>query len=477
MTRKICIHAHFYQPARENPWLEEIEIEDTAYPCHNWNERISAECYTPNTAARVLGPEGKIRDIVNNYAWISFNFGPTLLSWLERYRPSTYEAILEADRESRRRFSGHGGAIAQPYNHTILPLASREDKLTQVVWGIRDFEKRFGRVPEGMWVPEMAVDYPTLEVFAEQGIAFSILDPHQVARVRDDEGSPWKEVSPETFDCTRPYRCRLPSGRSIALFFRDARVSEEVGFGDLLRDGKSFAGRLISRFTPGPEEDQLVHIATDGETFGHHKKFGDMALAYCLRTLEGGNPGTLTVYGEYLEHHPPRQEVEILENTSWSCCHGLGRWKGACECGTGKHPEWSPDWRTSLRLAMDMLQENLTLLYEKEMAKYASDPWKVRNEAISIILDRSDENVESFLGSWMSRPLAPDEKVRVLKLLEIQRNAMLMYTSCGWFFDDIAGIEPVQVMRYAGRAMQTGGGLWRNKSGRKIPGYSPGCPG
>jgi alpha-amylase/alpha-mannosidase (GH57 family) len=454
MTRKICIHAHFYQPARENPWLEEIEIEDTAYPCHNWNERISAECYTPNTAARVLGPEGKIRDIVNNYAWISCNFGPTLLSWLEKYRPSTYQAILEADRESRRRFSGHGSAIAQPYNHTILPLASREDKLTQVVWGIRDFEKRFGRVPEGMWLPEMAVDYPTLEVFAEQGIAFSILDPHQVARVRDDDGSPWKEVSSETFDCTRPYRCRLPSGRSIALFFRDARVSEEVGFGDLLRDGKSFAGRLISRFTPGPGEDQLVHIATDGETFGHHKKFGDMALAYCLRTLEGGNPGTLTVYGEYLEHHPPRQEVEILENTSWSCCHGLGRWKGACECGTGKHPEWSPDWRTSLRLAMDMLQVNLTLLYDKEMAKYASDPWKVRNEAISIILDRSDENVELFLASWMSRPLTTDEKVRVLKLLEIQRNAMLMYTSCGWFFDDIAGIEPVQVMRYAGRAMQ-----------------------
>jgi alpha-amylase/alpha-mannosidase (GH57 family) len=454
MMRKICIHAHFYQPARENPWLEEIEIEDTAYPCHNWNERISAECYTPNTAARILGPEGKIQDIVNNYAWINFNFGPTLLSWLEKYRPSTYQAILEADRESRRRFSGHGGAIAQPYNHTILPLSSREDLQTQVIWGIRDFEKRFGRVPEGMWLPEMAVNYPTLEVLAEQGIVFTILGPDQAARVRSDDNSPWREVSPETFDCTRPYQCRLPSGRSITLFFRDAQVSWEVGFGELLRDGKSFAERLISRFTPGSHEDQLVHIATDGETFGHHKKFGDMALAYCLRTLEADNPGMLTVYGEYLEHHPPREQVEIRENTAWSCPHGLDRWRGACECGTGKHPEWSPEWRTSLRLAMDTLHESLASLYEEEMVKYASDPWEVRNAAISIVLDRSDENVESFLASWMSRSLTPDEKVRVLKLLEIQRNAMLMYTSCGWFFDDIAGVEPVQVLRYAGRAMQ-----------------------
>ena len=454
MMKKICIHAHFYQPARENPWLEEIEIEDTAYPCHNWNERISEECYTPNTAARVLGPEGKIRDIVNNYAWISCNFGPTLLSWLEKYRPSTYRAILDADRESRRRFSGHGGAIAQPYNHSILPLASPEDKKTQVTWGVRDFEKRFGRVPEGMWLPEMAVDYPTLEVLAGHGLAFTILGQDQAARVRDDDNSPWREVSPETFDCTRPYRCRLPSGRSITLFFRDDPVSREVSFGELLKDGKNFAERLLSRFDPGFPHDQLVTIATDGETFGHHKKFGDMALAYCLGKLEAENPGTLTVYGEYLEHHPPRAEVEIRENTSWSCAHGLDRWKGTCECGTGKHPEWTSDWRTQLRFAMDTLHGSLTSLYVEEMVKYVSDPWKFRNEAISIVLDRSDVNVDSFLATQAVRPLTRDEQVMVLKLLEIQRNAMLMYTSCGWFFDDIAGVEAVQVMRYAGRAMQ-----------------------
>jgi alpha-amylase/alpha-mannosidase (GH57 family) len=462
MMKKICIHAHFYQPARENPWLEEIELEDTAYPCHNWNERISEECYTPNTAARVLGPEGKIRDIVNNYAWISCNFGPTLLSWLEKYRPSTYRAILDADRESRRRFSGHGGAIAQPYNHSILPLATPEDKKTQVIWGVRDFEKRFGRVPEGMWLPEMAVDYPTLEVLAEHGIAFTILGSDQAARVRDDDVSPWREVSPETFDCTRPYWCRLPSGRSITLFFRDDAVSREVSFGELLRDGKSFAERLLSRFDPGVPHDQLVNIATDGETFGHHKKFGDMALAYCLRKLEAENPGTLTVFGEYLEHHPPKAEVDIRENTSWSCVHGLDRWKGSCECGTGKHPEWNSDWRTQLRFAMDTLHESLKSLYIEEMVKYVSDPWKFRNDAISIVLDRSDTKVENFLATQTSRPLTPDEQVTVLKLLEIQRNAMLMYTSCGWFFDDIAGVEAVQVMRYAGRAMQLAAEFGKN---------------
>ncbi|MBP1929046.1 alpha-amylase/alpha-mannosidase (GH57 family) [Methanolinea mesophila] len=454
MTDRICIHAHFYQPSRENPWLEEIEIEDSAYPCHNWNERISAECYTPNTAARILGPEGKIREIVNNYAWISCNFGPTLLSWLEKYRPSTYRAILCADRESRSRFSGHGGAIAQPYNHMILPLATPEDKRTQVLWGIRDFEKRFGRVPEGMWLPEMAVDTPTLEVLAGQGIAFTILGQDQAARVRAGEGSPWVEASPDTLDCTRAYRCRLPSGRSIAIFFRDDQVSREVGFGELLRDGKEFSDRLLSRFIPGSPDDQLVSVATDGETFGHHKKFGDMALAYCLRRLEEDHPGILTVYGEYLEHHPPRWEVEVRENSSWSCDHGLDRWKGECGCGTGKHPAWSFEWRTALRTAMDTLRDRLVPLYREEMAKYASDPWHVRDEAISLVLDRSDERVEAFLGTQMTRLLAPDEKVRVLKLLEIQRNAMLMYTSCGWFFDDIAGIEAVQVMRYAGRAMQ-----------------------
>lgn len=454
MERYICIHGHFYQPPRENPWLEEVEVQDSAYPFHDWNERIAAECYAPNSASRILDSEKYIIDIVNNYAKISFNFGPTLLSWLEEHKPEVYKAILEADKESQHRFSGHGSAIAQAYNHMIMPLANSRDKQTQLVWGIRDFEHRFGRKPEGMWLPETAVDIETLDMLSERGICFTILSPLQAKQVRKIGEKGWQDVSGGRIDPKMPYLYQLPSGRKINIFFYDRSISHDIAFGDLLKDGEQFAARLLGAFSEKKERPQIVHIATDGESYGHHHRFGDMALAFCLNKIEQEESVALTVYGEYLEKFPPQYEVTIKENSSWSCVHGVERWRGDCGCRTGLKPGWTQEWRAPLREAMDWLRDKLIPLYEDKTRDILKDPWRAREDYIAVIVDRSEENVSSFLSRYASRELARDEKVRVLKLLELQRNAMLMYTSCGWFFDEVSKIEPIQVMKYAARAMQ-----------------------
>ncbi|MDW7761618.1 MAG: DUF3536 domain-containing protein [Acidobacteriota bacterium] len=453
MNRFVCIHGHFYQPPRENPWLEEIEIQDSAHPYHDWNERITAECYAPNAAARILGDERRIADIVNNYSRMSFNFGPTLLSWMERRSPDVYAAVLEADRESRKNFGGHGSALAQVYNHIIMPLATARDKRTQVVWGIRDFEHRFGRKPEGMWLAETAVDIATLEALAAEGFAFTILAPHQALRVRREGSDAWVDVSGARIDTRKPYFCRLPSGRSIALFFYNGPVSREIAFGNLLADGASFARRLAAGFTD-TTDPQLVHIATDGETYGHHHKYGDMALAYCFHLLLTENIARPTVYGEFLELSPPRDEVEIAENTAWSCAHGIERWRSDCGCETGCDPRLHQRWRAPLREAVDMLAERLGPHFENAASGLLRDPWAARDDYISVILDRSDDGRARFLERHAARRLDAENKVRVLKLLEMQRNALLQFTSCGWFFDDVAGLETVQILMYAARAIQ-----------------------
>ena len=344
MKRYITIHSHFYQPARENPWLEAIERQESAFPYHDWNERIAAECYAPNATSRILDEQRRIVKIVNNYARISFNFGATLLAWMESEAPDTYEAILEADRESMDYFSGHGSAIAQAYSHMILPLATRRDKETQVAWGIFDFELRFGRRPEGMWLPESAVDVETLEVLAEQGIGFTILAPHQAARIREIGEEEWSDVNGSHVDPTRAYLARLPSGATINVFFYDGPISRAVAFERLLTSGEDFANRLMSGFSADREGPQLVHIATDGETYGHHHIHGDMALAFALEHLEKDPSVQLTNYGEFLELHPPKWEVEIAENTSWSCSHGIERWRSDCGCSAGE-PGWNQSWR------------------------------------------------------------------------------------------------------------------------------------
>ena len=454
MERYICIHGHFYQPPRENAWLEAVELQDAAYPFHDWNERITAECYAANAASRILDSKGYITKIVNNYAKISFDFGPTLLVWMERNAPEVYKAILEADQESQRKFSGHGSAMAQAYNHIIMPLANRRDKYTQVLWGIRDFEHRFGRKPEGMWLPETAVDMETLDIMAELGIQFTILAPHQARRVRNIGSDTWNDVSGGKIDPTMAYELNLPSGRKLNIFFYNEPVARAVAFEGLLSSGDNFARRLSDAFSEERTWPQLVHIATDGETYGHHHRFGDMALAYALNYIEANQIAQITNYGEYLEKHPPTQEVEIIENTSWSCSHGVERWRSDCGCNTGQHPGWNQAWRAPLRQAMDWLRDSIAPKYEKKASQFLKDPWAARNDYIKVILDRSPENIEQFLSQHASRQLNEAERITALKLLELQRHAMLMYTSDAWFFDDIFEIETVQVMQYAGRVVQ-----------------------
>lgn len=453
-NRYVCIHGHFYQPPRENPWLEAIEAQDSAQPFHDWNERITYECYTPNTASRILDEKGDIIDITNNYSKISFNFGPTLLSWMEKYEPETYKAILKADEESRKRFSGHGSAMAQAFGHIIMPLANLRDKQTQVVWGIRDFEYRFKRKPEGMWLPEAAVDTETLEVLAEQNIKFTVLAPRQARRVRKIGESHWTDVSGEWIDPRMPYLCNLPSGKKIMLFFYDGGISQDVAFKGLLKNGRDFANRFAYSFTHESEhKPQLVHIATDGESYGHHHRHGDMALAYCLHYLEKEGLATITNYGEFLEKFPPTYETEIFENSSWSCVHGVERWRNNCGCNTGG-THYHQNWRDPLRTALDWLRNHLVELYEKETGKYLHNPWQARNAYMDVLLNRSKNKVEAFIHSFAKKELTKEERVKVVKLLEMQRHTMLMYTSCGWFFDELSGIETIQVIQYAGRAIQ-----------------------
>lgn len=454
MDRYICIHGHFYQPPRENPWLEAIELQDPAYPYHDWNERVTAECYATNAKSRILDERGRIVQIVNNYAKISFNFGPTLLCWLEDKARDVYDAILEADRQSQEAFSGHGSALAQAYNHMILPLANQRDKYTQIAWGIRDFEHRFGRKPEGMWLPETAVDLETLEILAEHEIRFTILAPHQASRVRPIGSGKWRDVGGGKIDPTMAYALRLPSRRAISLFFYDGPISRAVAFEGLLKSGESFAQRLMGGFSDKRTWPQIVHIATDGETYGHHHRFGDMALAFALHHIESQNLARLTNYGEYLEKHPPTHEVAIFENTSWSCAHGVERWRGDCGCNSGGHPGWHQAWRTPLRETLDWLRDSLAPAYEERARQYLKDPGGARDDYVQVVLDRSPENTGAFLQRHAVRALTEDEKIGVLKLLELQRHAMLAYTSCGWFFDDLSGIETVQVIQYAGRAIQ-----------------------
>ena len=433
--RFLCIHGHFYQPPREDPWTGKVRREASAAPFHDWNERITAECYAPNA---------------DNYPRISFNFGPTLLSWMEENAPATYRRVLEGDPVSRERFSGHGSALAQAYGHMILPLASARDKRTQAYWGMRDFEHRFRRSPAGMWLPETAVDTDTLEVLAEYGIRFTILSPHQALRWRDIGQVGWQEAD-GTLDPRRPYQARLPSGRRIVLFFYDGAASQRIAFGGLAGGPENLARELFDRFGGG-EQDQLVSVATDGETYGHHFKGGDRVLAGALSLLEESGSVRLTNYAEYLVSHPPQQEVRIREGSSWSCTHGVGRWKEDCGCSTGEHPGWKQSWRAPLREALDLLRRDLDGIYEYEARGLLRDPWRTRDDSIALVL--GEPGPAAFFERHAGRPLDSEETSLALDLLEMQRCAMSMFTSCGWFFEDPSGLETRQVLRYAGRAIE-----------------------
>ena len=461
----LTIHGHFYQPPRENPWLEAIELQDSALPFHDWNERINKECYNPNSVSKIVDSRNRILDMVNNYEHISYNFGPTLLSWMEKFAPLTYERIIKADIESISEHNGHGNAIAQVYNHMIMPLANEHDKDTQIKWGIKDFEYRFGRKPEGMWLAETAVDDDTLRLLEENGIKFTILSPYQALKIRKEGDKDWQDVSWGNVDPARSYRYYIKSapGKYIDLFFYDGAISRSVAFDELLKDGNKFIKRLKEGVSDLRNYPQLVNIATDGESYGHHTKFGDMALAYVLQIKAKDEGFTITNYAEYLDKYRSNYEADIKQASSWSCFHGVGRWKEDCGCSTGGHPGWNQKWRKPLRDALDYLRDELIKVFEQEGPKYFNkDVWEVRNNYIAVILDRSSLIVSKFQQENFKKDLSDMEKVRAMELLEIQRQAMLMYTSCGWFFSEISGIETVQIMKYAARAMQLAANFSKN---------------
>ena len=461
--RYICIHGHFYQPPRENPWLEMVEIQDSAAPYHDWNDRITAECYAVNGASRILNGKKQIIRILNNYGRMSFNFGPTLLSWLEEKAPRTYRMIQDADRRSRERFRGHGSAMAQVYNHVIMPLASRRDKITQIRWGIADFERRFQRKPEGMWLSETAVDSETLELLADHGILYTVLAPHQCARMRKiapkGKEEAWTETPNSSVDTTRSYQVRFASGRKLAVYFYDGPRSRAIAFEGLLNSGENFANRLLGGFQTNATTSQLVHVATDGESYGHHHRHGEMALSYALKWIEDRKLAKLTNYGEFLTIAPPLYEAEVAEDTSWSCAHGVERWRSNCGCNGGR-AGWNQEWRAPLRAALDLLRDAIVEPTQELGDTLFKDVWAARDGYIHVILDRGRASVENFFAIYAKPGLSEMDRVTALKLMEIQRQAQLMYTSCGWFFDDISGIETIQIISYASRLIQLAGEIF-----------------
>ncbi|MCG6955721.1 MAG: DUF3536 domain-containing protein [Gemmatimonadetes bacterium] len=434
--RSVVIHGHFYQPPREDPWTGDVPREPSAAPFHDWNRRIHDECYRAVVAAHVLDGKGRIRSVVNTLDWISWDAGPTLLRWMARETPDTYRAFLAADARSAARL-GHGNALASPYHHIILPLASRRDKVTEVRWGITDFRRRFGRSPEGMWLPEAAVDTETLEVLAAEGIAFTILGPGQVASEPDGG---------------RPGRVKLPSGREIAVFVYDGGLSHDVAFGDLIKDGSAW----VQRIAEDARERALVALATDGETFGHHRRWGDMALAAVAAAMQDHPTVRADNFAAFLEHDPPREDIELVEPSSWSCAHGVERWRSDCGCRIDTSKPKAQGWRAVLRDALDELSDSLHGAFEAEGRAIVADPWAAR-DAYGQILDRGDAAAGEFVRERATRELSDAEVARAVTLLEMQHDALAMFTSCGWFFDDIAGLEPLQVLRYAARALDLAG--------------------
>jgi alpha-amylase/alpha-mannosidase (GH57 family) len=450
LSNYVCVHGHFYQPPRENPFTGEVPEQPSAAPWHDWNQRITDECYTANAHARVLDDSGSVIRVVNNYELISFDFGPTLLSWLEKNAADTYRAVIAADGASAQRFGGHGSAIAQAYNHTILPLSNERDKVTQVRWGIADFVHRFGRQPEGMWLPETAVDTSTLEVLARQGIAFTVLSPYQAASVQGDDGS-WREVSGGAVDPRVPYLVDLSGDLSLSVFFYNGQLSHDIAFNGMLDDGRVLAGRLTEAMGDSGGRAMLTSVATDGETYGHHHKHGEMALAVALELVDGADGATLTNYAEFLSLHPPTRKVALVEDSSWSCAHGVERWRADCGCRTGREPTGHQRWRAPLRAALDWLRDELIGPYEAAGNALFHDPWAARDAYVEVLLGRPPAE---FLDQHALPGLSMEERDRALALLEIQHRAMLMYTSCGWFFDDISGLEAVFVLRHAGRVAE-----------------------
>ncbi|WMW66546.1 DUF3536 domain-containing protein [Nitratidesulfovibrio liaohensis] len=474
MPRSLCIHGHFYQPPREDPWLDDILPEGSAAPAPDWNTRILRESYAPLGWARRLNREGRIGDILNCYEWTSFNAGPTLLRWMDRHAPDTLRRMVEGDRTSAARW-GHGNAMAQVYHHVIMPLATPLDREVETAWAVADFMARFGRAPEGMWLPEAAVDTPTLETLAAAGIAFTVLAPRQARAVAALDGinqanAAWQPVHEGSLDIGLPYRAELPSGRSIDIFFYDGPISRAVAFEQLLRDGEIFWRRLADAacalpVPPGEGRgddagapgngDRLLAVCTDGETYGHHFTFGEMALAHVLAQGYAGRDGVaLTNFAAFRHRNPPHMRVLLHEPSSWSCAHGVERWRSDCGCTDGGHPGWNQRWRGPLRQGLDAVKQGLDAHFAAAGAGLFRDP-KAALLAYGQVLARSGDAParEAFAAAHLAPGIAGRQADAAWKLLAMQEAGLASFASCAWFFDEISRIEPVNAMTYALRAL------------------------
>jgi alpha-amylase/alpha-mannosidase (GH57 family) len=445
----VCIHGHFYQPPRENPFTGEVELQPTAHPYPNWNARINAESYGPNLSAPILDETSAVVERVNNYEWISYDVGPTLLSWLESHDQETYEGIIAADRQSMAHLGGQGSAMAQSYNHTILPLSNDADRRTQIKWGIADFRHRYGRPPEGMWLPETAVDSRTLEILVDEGIEFTVLSPYQAAGAETEAGH-YVDGGDAAVDSRRAYYVEPSPGKRIAVFFYDGPLSQQIAFGGLLDDGRVLARRLLTSLEGSEGDAALAHVATDGETYGHHHRFGEMALAAAIDTIRAAPGARLVNYASFLSDHPPRLRAGIVEDSSWSCVHGVERWRSDCGCSTGGDPGWHQEWRGPLRDALDWLRDQALVDFEASRGRLLTAPWEARDAYVEVLLGRT---AGDFVDQYGVPGIDTAGAEEAAGLLEIQHRAMLMYTSCGWFFNDISGLETVFVLRQAGRVI------------------------
>ena len=466
----LCIHGHFYQPPRENPWTGEIEKQDSAAPYHDWNEKIFAECYKPNTEAELRNftdawdldstPKKTSKVFtINNFEYLSFNFGPTLFAWIKSKHPEAYNKITQADTDSLNKHDGHGNAIAMCYNHMIMPLANLNDKITQVKWGLEDFRYHFKRDSEAIWLPETACNMDTVELLIDEGIKFILLDPSQADKVRDADNEPWHDVSNGSIDPFIPYKCFSEKSKDkfINMFFYDGPLSKSISFEDTLYSPATFLEKITGAASQTGNSDKILSIATDGETFGHHKRRTEKSLALFFTKLAPENNLKIINYGEYLGTFPALHEVKIKsgdngEGTSWSCPHGVKRWKEDCGCGGGAG--WNQQWRKPLRESLNWLRDELIKIYESAASEYFKDVWKARNEYIKLILDNSPGTVMNFFAENAKKILSKEEIIVCYMLLEMQKYAMFMFTSCGWFFSEISGLETVKILEYAARAVE-----------------------
>jgi hypothetical protein len=465
----LVVHGHFYQPPRENPWTDEVPREPSAAPFPNWNARIHAECYRANAYARIYESKNVIGSIVNNYASLSFDLGPTLARWIERHDNHVMRRMREGDAAQQDRLSA-GGAMAQVWAHPITPLLSEHDLRTQILWGAYDFQRRFGYQAAGMWLPETAANAASLAALIDAGVKYTILAPEQVEAVRPPDGE-WEEVSTETVDTGRAYYFLHPdgSGRSIAIGIFDGPLSRDLAFGHATRDAASFLEAMRRSGERSKVDKPLVLAASDGELYGHHKKFADLALAYAVSVSAPAEAIEVTNLGAYLAKHPPTWELRLRlgpdgRGTSWSCAHGIGRWMRDCGCRMHTLKGSSQAWRGPLRKALDLLRDRSRTFFEEVTADLFADPWEARN-AYGVVADEPPEARKQKLRSIGRPGLRNDrgkQSSQALLTMEMQRSLLLMYASCAWFYDDIAGPEAAIALRRAAHAMD----LWTDLGGR-----------